>query len=199
MTGRLQSELRQSKPFACLEVEAVISVARTADAFLRHLEEALKTAGLSPTQYNVLRILRGAAPQGLACGEIAGRLITRDPDITRLLDRMEHRGLLERARETRDRRVVITRIRPAGLRLLKTLDRPLVDLQRRRLGHLGPRRLRLLIELLEAARGGKPEEILASKRVRQASKRNRPPSQGIRVSPGLKTSKESGQMNTRRG
>jgi len=114
MTGRLQSELRQSKPFACLEVEAVISVARTADALLRHLEEALKIAGLSPTQYNVLRILRGATPQGLACGEIAGRLITRDPDITRLLDRMEHRGLLERARETRDRRVENARSSAGG-------------------------------------------------------------------------------------
>jgi DNA-binding MarR family transcriptional regulator len=169
MAGRLQSEIQQSKPFECLEVEAAVTLAHTSDALFRGIEERLKAAGLSLTQYNVLRILRGASPQGLACGDVGARMITRDPDITRLLDRMEQRGLVERARETCDRRVVKTRIRPAGLRLLKTLDRPLVNLQRKRLGHLGARRLKLLIALLDAAREVFQEKS-ASKRPPQASK-----------------------------
>jgi DNA-binding MarR family transcriptional regulator len=150
--GSLQREIKQSKPFECLEVEAAISVARTADALLRDLEEPLKAGGLSATQYNVLRILRGAGPGGLACREIAERMITRDPDITRLLDRLERRGLVARKRQTHDRRVVTTRIRPPGLRLLQRLDGPVLELNRRRLGHLGTRGLRALIALLEAAR-----------------------------------------------
>jgi DNA-binding MarR family transcriptional regulator len=175
VAGRLQREIKQSRPFPCLEVEAAINLARTADALLRDLEPPLKAAGLSHTQYNVLRILRGAAPAGLACREIAGRMITRDPDITRLLDRLERRGLVERARETRDRRVVTTRIRPAGLRLLHRLDRPVLEVNRRRLKHLGPRRLRLLIALLDAARD-RPEEMAASDGRRRTSKQSRLPS-----------------------
>jgi DNA-binding MarR family transcriptional regulator len=171
MPGRLQREIKQSRPFECLEVEATVSLARTADALLRDLEGPLKDAGLSPTQYNVLRILRGAGPAGLACREIAERMITRDPDITRLLDRLERQGLVERRREMHDRRVVTTRIRPAGLQLLKSLDRPVVELNRRRLGHLGPRRLRALIALLDAARGG-PEEMAASGGRRKSSKQS---------------------------
>lgn len=169
MAGRLQHEIQQLRPFECLEVEASVNIARTADALLRTLEEPLKAAGLSATQFNVLRILRGASPKGLACREIAERMVTRDPDITRLLDRLEKRGLVERERAARDRRVVTTRIRPAGLRLLKSLDRPLVELHRRRLGHLGPQRLRSLIALLDAARGG-PEEMIASDGPRKSSK-----------------------------
>lgn len=179
MPGSVQREIKQTRPFECLEVEATINLARTADALLRDLEVPLKAAGLSPTQYNVLRILRGAAPQGLACGEIAERMITRDPDITRLLDRLEQRGLVERAREARDRRVVTTRIRPAGLRLLKSLDRPVVDVNRRRLSHLGPRRLRSLIALLEAARCV-PQETAASSGRPPASKQQSPAVEGKR-------------------
>ncbi len=180
MPDRLQREIHQSKPFECLEVEATISLARTADALLRDLEGFLKSAGLSPTQYNVLRILRGAAPAGLACWEIAERMITRDPDITRLLDRLEKRGLVERTREARDRRVVTTRIRPAGLQLLKNLDRPVVDLNRRRLSHMGTRRLRSLLALLERARCG-PKEIAAPGGRPQASNRNTPLVEGKRI------------------
>jgi DNA-binding MarR family transcriptional regulator len=111
----------------------------------------LKTEDLSGTQYNVLRILRGA-PDGLACGEIAGRMITRDPDVTRLLDRLEKRGLISRCRETKDRRTVMTRITPAGLRSLANLDEPVRAAHRKQLGHLGPKRLRALAELLRIAR-----------------------------------------------
>src|ERR1700726_5117737 len=83
----------------------------------------LKAEDLSSTQYNVLRILRGA-PQGLPCGEIAGRMITRDPDVTRLLDRMEKRGLISRARDSRDRRLVLARSSAEGLKLVKRLEEP---------------------------------------------------------------------------
>ena len=111
----------------------------------------LRAADVSPTQYNVLRILRGS-PQGLPCREIGQRMITRDPDITRLLDRLEKRALISRCRETKDRRTVLTRITPKGLRLLGELDAPVAEMHRTQLGHLGPERLRLLMELLEMAR-----------------------------------------------
>ena len=111
----------------------------------------LKAEDLSATQYNVLRILRGA-PDGLACGEIADRMITRDPDITRLLDRLEKRRLISRCRETKDRRMVKVRIVPEGLKLLSRLDEPVQQIHRKQLGHLGRERLRQLADLLQAAR-----------------------------------------------
>jgi DNA-binding MarR family transcriptional regulator len=111
----------------------------------------LKAEDLSSTQYNVLRILRGS-PQGLPCGEIAGRLITRDPDVTRLLDRMEKRGLISRARDSRDRRMVLARISAEGLKIVNRLDEPIQQMHRKLLGHLGKERLRALRELLAAAR-----------------------------------------------
>ena len=117
----------------------------------RGLIQVLKTEDLSATQYNVLRILRGA-PEGLPCGEIANRMITRDPDVTRLLDRLEKRGLISRCRETRDRRTVMTRITPTGLKMLARLDKPVQGGHHRQLGHLGRERLRTLVELLRVAR-----------------------------------------------
>jgi DNA-binding MarR family transcriptional regulator len=111
----------------------------------------LKAEDLSSTQYNVLRILRGA-PEGLPCGEIAGRMITRDPDVTRLLDRMEKRGLISRARESRDRRLVLARLTSQGLKLVDRLDGPVQKMNRKLLGHLGEERLQALRELLSAAR-----------------------------------------------
>ncbi len=124
---------------------------RTTDMLSRGLVGVLKAEELSPTQYNVLRILRGAL-EGLPCGEIASRMITRDPDITRLLDRLEKRGLISRCRETKDRRTVMTRITPEGLKLLARLDEPVQAGHRKQLGHLGRERLRALTELLQAAR-----------------------------------------------
>ncbi|MFZ0815857.1 MAG: MarR family transcriptional regulator, partial [Candidatus Sulfotelmatobacter sp.] len=111
----------------------------------------LKTEGLSANQYNVLRILRGSTA-GLPCGEIARRMITRDPDITRLLDRLEKRGLISRWREAADRRLVMARITREGLKLLDRLDEPVEAAHRRQLGHMGRKRLETLIELLSAAR-----------------------------------------------
>ncbi len=124
---------------------------RTADLLTRGAFGVLKAEDLSSTQYNVLRILRGA-PEGLPCGEIAGRMITRDPDVTRLLDRMEKRGLISRARDSRDRRMVQARIAPEGLKLVNRLDEPVQKIHRKLLGHLGKERLRALAVLLAAAR-----------------------------------------------
>ncbi len=135
----------------CPEEKAMLDLVRTADLLTRGPAQLLKTEDLSGNQYNVLRILRGA-PEGLTCGEIGSRMITRDPDITRLLDRLEKRGLVARARETKDRRVVLTRISPEGLKLLSRLDEPMQEVHRRQLGHLGARRLTMLARILEAAR-----------------------------------------------
>jgi DNA-binding MarR family transcriptional regulator len=133
------------------EETAFLDLFRTCDLLSRGPAEVLKTEDLSPTQYNVLRILRGA-PKGLHCGEIADRMITRDPDITRLLDRLAKRGLIARRRETRDRRVVLTKIAPEGLEVLARLDGPIQQSHRQQLGHLGRERLKKLADLLEAAR-----------------------------------------------
>src|SRR5580698_4367702 len=133
------------------EEAAFLDLLRTADVLARGADWVLKAENLSQTQYNVLRILRGA-PQGLPCGEIACRMITRDPDVTRLLDRLEKRGLISRCRETKDRRTVMARITPEGLKLLGRLDDPVQAGHRRQLGHLGQERLRALTSLLQAAR-----------------------------------------------
>ncbi len=152
MATRLQDELKQTRPFPSLEEEVVVGLARTSDAMKRGLLGVLKAKGLSDTQYNVLRILRGAGAPGLACGEIAERMVTRDPDLTRLLDRLEARDFITRARDGVDRRVVTTRISQEGLTLLAELDAPIQEAQRSLLGHMGERRLRSLAELLDLAR-----------------------------------------------
>ena len=112
----------------------------------------LKPFDLTAEQYNVLRILKGAGENGMACGEIGERMIRRDPDITRLLDRMEQRGWVERARNGKDRRVVTSRITDKGAKLAAQMEQPLLDLHRRQLGKLGEKGLRTLIELLETVR-----------------------------------------------
>lgn len=153
MTRRLQEEIKQRRPFQSLEEEVTLGLARTADALARASEEVLRGSGLTPTQYNVLRILRGAGAAGLSCGDVAGRMITRDPDLTRLLDRLEARSLVTRARDGEDRRVVTTRITRAGLTLLSQLDAPVQAQHRDNLGHLGEQKLRTLAQLLDEARG----------------------------------------------
>jgi DNA-binding MarR family transcriptional regulator len=141
------------KAAACSEEVAFLDLLRTADLLSRGLLAILKTEEVSATQYNVLRILRGS-PDSLPCGEIASRMITRDPDITRLLDRLEKRGLISRCRETKDRRMVMARIEPGGLDLLARLDEPVRQAHRKQLGHLGRKRLSALAGLLEASRRG---------------------------------------------
>jgi MarR family transcriptional regulator, organic hydroperoxide resistance regulator len=152
MSGRLQDEIKQQRPFDSLEQEALLNLLHTADALRHGMAAILKPFELSHSQYNVLRILRGAGTEGLACREIAERMITRDPDITRLLDRLEARGLVTRTRDERDRRLVMARITPKGLDVLAQLDEPIEEVDRRQLKHLGEQRLRTLIKLLELAR-----------------------------------------------
>lgn len=152
MAERLQAEIKQKKPFQSVEQEAFLNLLRTADALVRRQAVVLKRAGLSHPQYNVLRILRGAGPSGLACREVCERMITRDPDVTRLVDRLEVRGLVARGRDRKDRRVVTLRITAAGLRLLKSLDNAIAHLHVQHLGHLGAKQLHSLIHLLELAR-----------------------------------------------
>lgn len=148
----IKDEIKQNKQFSSLEAEASLALLRTADQVQARVAEKLKPHGLSPTQYNALRILRGAGAEGLACSEVGERMINRDPDITRLLDRLERRGLVKRCRERSDRRVIKAGITPGGLKLLECLDQPMEKFQRTLLGHLGKRRLRELIRLLDLAR-----------------------------------------------
>jgi DNA-binding MarR family transcriptional regulator len=152
VSGKIQAEIKQTKPFPSVEEEAFLNVLRTANALSQGAAELLKQHDLTQTQYNVLRILRGAGEKGLTAGEVGERMITRDPDVTRLLDRLEKRGLVERWRCTEDRRVVWTRITPAGAETIAPLDRPVTELHVAQLSHLGRDRLNQLIELLEAVR-----------------------------------------------
>ena len=145
-----QSETKRKRP-SHPEEEAFLDLLRTTDLLSRGPSQVIKSEDLSATQYNVLRILRGS-PEGLPCGEIGNRMITRDPDITRLLDRLEKRGLISRARDTKDRRMVLTHITPEGLKLLARLDEPVQEAHRSQLGHLGRERLRQLADLLSACR-----------------------------------------------
>jgi DNA-binding MarR family transcriptional regulator len=152
MAPQRKNELGKRKEIQNLEQEVFLGLQRTADALMRDVELLLKPSGLSSTQYNVLRILRGAGENGLPCGEVGQRMITHDPDMTRLLDRLEKRGLIARSRETADRRVVRARITPAALHLLAQIDEPVLELHRAQLSHLGEHKLRLLARLLEVAR-----------------------------------------------
>jgi DNA-binding MarR family transcriptional regulator len=140
---------------ACPEEAAFLDLIRTADRLSRPISQLLKTEDLSGTQYNVLRILRGT-PDGLTCGEIASRMITRDPDITRLLDRLEKRNLISRSRVAQDRRSVLARITREGLDLLAGLDEPIQEAHRKLLGHLGKARRAELASLLAACRNAAP-------------------------------------------
>jgi DNA-binding MarR family transcriptional regulator len=154
MAGRIQAELKQTRPIGSLEEEAYLNLQRTSNALSQGIAELLRVYDLTPAQYNVLRILRGAGENGLNASDIAGRMISRDPDVTRLVDRLEKRGLVERWRCSEDRRVVWTRIAPAGLELINPIDDPLNELHRQQLSHLSAEKLRMLIELLEEARVG---------------------------------------------
>jgi MarR family transcriptional regulator, organic hydroperoxide resistance regulator len=155
MSRGLQAELKQNLPFTSREQEAYLSLLRTADALQAQVEGKLKEFGLTGTQYNALRILRGAGPGGLPCREIGERMITRDPDITRLLNRLEDHGFVERTRARHDRRVIYGKITAAGLKLLRELDNPIEKHGREILRHVGQEKLKRLIELLELVRGGR--------------------------------------------
>lgn len=152
MARTIQAELKQRKPFRTLEEEAAVSLARTAALLEYAVAEVLERHGLTPAQYNVLRILRGAEPQGLGRNEVRDRLIFKVSDATRLLDRLEDAGLVGRTRGGKDRRVVVARITRKGLDVLAQLDGEIEQFHREKLGHMGDRRLRTLLSLLADAR-----------------------------------------------
>ncbi len=158
----LQAELRQGRPFGSLADEAHLSVLRTAEVLARGTAELLRPYSLTPTQYNVLRILRGAGSAGLPCSEIGARMVTHEPDVTRLLDRMNRMGLIARERGTADRRVVMTRITDEGLALLTRLDRPMTELNQQQVGWLSEAELRGLVDVLARVRQACASVCLAS-------------------------------------
>ena len=153
MVRSLQDELMQKVPFSSLEEETYLGLLRTADALQARAEVKFKEFGLTGTQYNALRILRGAGPEGMPCSEIGGRMITHDPDITRLLDRLQKRGFVKRSRNQQDRRVICARITAAGLKLLGDMDAPIGRHNRDMLRHVEAKKLRELIALLQVVRG----------------------------------------------
>ncbi len=152
----MNSRFKPGHPVVTLENRIFVALLQAADALGQEAEQLLKTAGLTGAQYNVLRILRGAEPEGLPCRGIGDRMISHDPDMTRLLDRLEKRGLITRMRQTDDRRVVKTRITPQALSLLKTLDQPIRELHKRQFRHMSAARLKILSDLLEEVRVRKP-------------------------------------------
>ena len=153
MSPDLRRELRQRKPFASLFQEAFLNLSRTENVLRGALEDVLKPYGLTSTQYNVLRMLRGAGTDGLCRNEVRDRLVTRMPDVTRLLDRMEEAGLVSRVRSTEDRRLVHTRLTTEGRALVDRLDDVVMAEHERQLGHMSAEQLRSLIDLLTIARG----------------------------------------------
>jgi DNA-binding MarR family transcriptional regulator len=146
------TEIQQTRPYRHVEEEVFLNVQRTADALMQELLDVLRPFGLSATQYNVLRILRSAGENGVTCKDIAARMITRDPDITRLLDRLERRKLLTRSRAKEDRRFVAIRITQEGLLLLRELDEPVGQKQVDLMRHVNHEQLPLAIDLMEQLR-----------------------------------------------
>jgi len=146
MASRLQAEIKQTKPFPSRTSEALLSVLRTAALLQHQLNEALRPYGITDLQYNVLRILRGAGPDGWCGREIGERLVSKVPDVSRLLDRMEDMKLLRRERDANDRRHVTARITPRGLRVLDEATTELDALERERFGQLEGDRLQHVID-----------------------------------------------------
>ena len=143
---------KSAKPFTpSLEAKLFVALLRLSDRLAQDADLLIKSYGLTGTQYNVLRILRGAGPDGLPCKVIGNRMISRDPDMTRLLDRMEKRQLITRERQSEDRRVIKTRITPTGLEILKKLDGPVDELHKKQFRHLPVSKLKALAEAIEEA------------------------------------------------
>ncbi len=148
----LKLEIVQERPFSSAEEETLLNLLRTADSLSRALHRKTRDWGVTSTQYNVLRILRGAEPRGLPCAAIGERMITAEPDITRLLARLKGMKLIRQHRDRQDRRVVWTQISEAGLALLKEMDPVIEQAPRELLGHLSRAELADLVRLLELAR-----------------------------------------------
>lgn len=156
MSNDLRQQIQQKRAFDSPEQEAFLNLVRTTAGLTDALDAVLKeAAGITAAQFNVLRILRGAEPDGLCRNQVRDRMLTRMPDMTRLLDRMEESGLVVRERDADDRRMVRTRITAAAQRLLAQVDGRVHDMHKRQLGHLSREQLETLIELLTAARNGR--------------------------------------------
>jgi len=154
MANRLRAEIKQAAPFASLGQEVFLNLVRTAAVLEHGMGEGLKPFGLTLTQYNVLRILRGAGSAGFCRNEVRDRMVKSVPDATRLLDRLVDAGLVERDREGDDRRFVTARITRRGLALLERIDEPVARLHEVQLGHMSQADLRQLADLLEKVRAG---------------------------------------------
>lgn len=149
----------KSGPSAALPLEdqTFVALLKAADSLAAQGDRLMKANGLTSAQYNVLRILRGAGSEGLPCNTIAERMISRDPDMTRLLDRMEKRELITRERQKEDRRVVKARITDEGLKLLKKMDAPIRELHQSQFAHMTSARLKTLMELLSEVAAHAPK------------------------------------------
>ena len=150
--SELKREIAQERPFSGPAEEALLNLLRTADCLNRAVQRKIRPFGITATQYNVLRILRGSQPQGLTCSAIGDRMITEEPDITRLLARLKALKLIRQQRDKRDKRVIWTQISPSGLKLLAEMDPIVLESPGQLLGHLGEDGLAELIGLLERAR-----------------------------------------------
>jgi DNA-binding MarR family transcriptional regulator len=155
MPSTLREELKQNRPFNSLEQEALLSVVRTSAELMDRFELFLRPYGITSTQYNVLRILRGAEPEGLCRNELRDRMLTRMPDVTRLLDRMEEADLVERTRDTEDRRMVTSRITKKAMHLLTTLDPLVAENEKRFFSGISREQIQTLIDVLDAIRHAK--------------------------------------------
>ena len=153
MSGKLQKEIKQTRPMVNAAAEAYLNLVMTERFLTDQVKKQLKTQELSVPQYNVLRILRGAGGEGLVCRDISSRMVHRVPDVTRLIDRLETRGCVERHRETGDRRAVRVTITPSGLALLAPLDEPMANIHLERFSTLSETEQEVLIDLLERLRG----------------------------------------------
>ncbi|HTZ90500.1 MAG TPA: MarR family transcriptional regulator [Alloacidobacterium sp.] len=152
MVSKLQEEIKQTRPFANIEEEALLNIRRTSDRLQHYSHQLFKPLGITPTQYNVLRILRGAGTAGLRCSEIGERLVSSDPDITRLLGRLQKQKLIRRKRDPKDRRVIYATITADGLRLLSEAD-PLVNESAKEIfRHMSKESVTALVSLLEEVR-----------------------------------------------
>ena len=148
----LRQELKQSKPFRNIREEAMLNIWRTGDILAHRLDLLLKKRGLTRTQYNFLRILRGAGEDGLPCGDVSERMLTHYPDVTRLVDRLARRGLARRVRTRQDRRVILAKITPPGVDLLGDLESPVAELVDGMMAILKDSDVRTLIRILEELR-----------------------------------------------
>jgi MarR family transcriptional regulator, 2-MHQ and catechol-resistance regulon repressor len=165
----LKREIAQQQPFASREEEALLNLLRTSDFLEREVQRRTRQWGVTSTQYNVLRILRGAEPEGLTCTSIGERMITAEPDITRLLSRLKALKLIRQRRDKRDRRVVWTQIAEAGLELLRKMDPMILAGPKELLGHMSGAEIEDLIRLLERARHGDAQPLTCDGKEKKVS------------------------------